>query len=94
MAPSDTHVSVIPEIKKIIFWDLDKRLRISAGVALWPAATGDAPVRRQSPTDEVLQSLLCSRLGEKKAVASIEWAFCLIPVLIESESRKPAVLDT
>lgn len=41
------------EIKKLVYWDMDKRLRVSAGISLWPSATGDAPVEHQSPTDEV-----------------------------------------
>ena len=50
------HCGLLAEIKKIIYWDLDKRLRIVAGIGLWPSATGDAPVQHQNPTDEVISS--------------------------------------
>ena len=45
------------EIKKLIYWDLDKQLRIQAAIGLWPSATGDAPVSHQKPTDEVIALL-------------------------------------
>ena len=45
--------SCTAEIKKQVYWELDKRLRIDAGISLWPSATGNAPVHHQSPTDEV-----------------------------------------
>ena len=59
MQPAPRHqCGLLAEIKKMIYWDLDKRLRIVAGVGLWPSATGDAPVQHQNPTDEVNSSKL------------------------------------
>lgn len=57
LQPARRHAcGLLAEIKKIIYWDLDKRLRIVAGIGLWPSATGDAPVQHQNPTDMVTAS--------------------------------------
>jgi hypothetical protein len=53
----------VAEIKKAVYWDLDKRLRIEARINLWPSATGDAPVQSQRPTDEVCFLVLLTVCG-------------------------------
>lgn len=52
------YISSSAEIKKLVYWELDKQLRIEAAIGLWPSATGDAPVSHQKPTDEVTYWLL------------------------------------